>query len=113
MNCLDLGRRMPRGRPSAPTVIVEADEILGHDDMLGENWTFFDLSNTLGVPIGVLKWLSKRRLIKNNLYCKTCRLPFGLNAYKSPTDGYHWFVKTAKSDKVFVKGHFLVRVDYR
>ena len=70
MNCLDLDRRMPRGRPSAPTVIVEADEILGHDDILRENWTFFDLCNTLGEPIAVLKWFSKRRLIKNNLYCK-------------------------------------------
>ena len=106
MNCLDLDRRMPRGRPSAPTVIVEVDKILGHDNILRENWAFFDLCIALGEPIAFLKSLSKRRLIKNNLYCKTCRLPFGLNAYKSATDGYRWFFKNCKKRQSAHEGSF-------
>ena len=110
MSCLDLDRRMPRGRPSAPKVIVEAEEILGHDDILRENWAFFDLYNILGEPIAVLKWLSKRRLIKNNLYCKTYRLPFGLNAYKSAADGYRWFCKNCKERQSVREGSFFSKI---
>ena len=64
-----------------------------HDGIFRENWTFFDIWNTLGEPMAVLIRLSKKRLVKNNLYCKTCRLPFGLNAYKNATDAYRWFCK--------------------
>ena len=61
-------QRAARGRPSAPTRIVE--EILPIDVVLLENWRLMDLGFSVRQPMSALQWLAQRRLIKNSVYCE-------------------------------------------
>ena len=54
-------QRAARGRPSAPTRIVE--EIFPIDVVLLENWRLMDLGFSVRQPMSALQWLAQRRLI--------------------------------------------------
>ncbi|XP_047135528.1 uncharacterized protein LOC124812680 [Hydra vulgaris] len=97
---------MPRARPSAQTFIVEPNEILEPEVILLENRTFFEIASVGGEPMSVFKWLAKRRLLKNSVYCMQCGISFGLNAYKNATDAYRWFCKNCKKRQSVCDGSF-------
>jgi transposase-like protein len=97
-------QRAARGRPSAPTSIV--DEILPIDAVLQENWRLLNLGFSILQPMSALQWLAKRRLIKNNVYCENCNTQFGLNAYQDAEDGYRWKCKGCNKRKSVRDGSF-------
>ncbi|XP_012558355.1 uncharacterized protein LOC105845315 [Hydra vulgaris] len=84
-------QRDARGRPSAPTKIVE--ELFPIDVVMQENWRLLDLGFSILQPMSAIQWLAQRRLIKNSVFCKNCNIQFGLNTYKDAKDGYRWNCK--------------------
>ena len=99
-------QRVGRGRPSAPTTIVDEDEILAEPCVLQENWCLMELGYSIKHPLSALQWLVKCRLIKNSMYCDTCQRQFGLNAYQDATDGYRWYCKGCKQRRSVREGSF-------
>ncbi|XP_065652014.1 uncharacterized protein LOC136079718 [Hydra vulgaris] len=89
-------QRVGRGRPIAPTTIVDEDEILAEPRVLQKNWCLKELGYSIKQPLSALKWLAKRGLIKNSMYCDTCQRQFGLNANQNATDDYQWYCKGCK-----------------
>ncbi|XP_047146191.1 male abnormal protein mab-31-like [Hydra vulgaris] len=95
-----------RGRPSAPTTIVGVDEIIPEQVVLNENWRLTELSHNIREPLDALKWLAKRRIIKNNAECNNCQQPFSLNAYKDAADAFRWYCKGCKQRQSVREGSF-------
>jgi hypothetical protein len=60
------------GRPSARTFIVSPDEIMSIEDIGREVYRMQDLWVALTGQEECLKWLAKRRLIKNATVCGRC-----------------------------------------
>ena len=87
-------QQVRRGRPSAPTTIV--DEITTEKQVLQENWRLLDLGSSIRQPLAALQWLAQRRLIKNSVFCNNCQIQYTLNSYKDATDGYRWKCKGCK-----------------
>ncbi|XP_047127811.1 uncharacterized protein LOC124808650 [Hydra vulgaris] len=95
-----------RGRPSAPTAIVGVDEIIPEQVVLNENCRLTELSHNIREPLDALKWLAKRRIIKNNVECNNCQQPFSLNAYKDAADAFRWYCKGCKQRQSVREGSF-------
>ena len=97
-------QRAARGRPSAPTRIVE--EIFPIDVVLLENWRLMDLGFSVRQPMSALQWLAQRRLIKNSVFCENCNTHFGLNSYQDAVDKYRWKCKGCNKRQSVRDGSF-------
>ena len=77
-------------RPRNPDHIVDAAEILDLDAIQDEDWTQFQLLPLLQNNLECIKWLARRRLLKNPMVCAACNNLATLNGYQQGTDGYWW-----------------------
>lgn len=104
---------MPRGRPSAPTFIVEPAEVLATAVILEENWTFLSLARFVNEddPLSVLRWLARRGLVRNTLLCTTCNGECAFISYSDGIDKYRWSCKecnlrfSVRKDSFFSGSH--------
>nr|XP_047137995.1 uncharacterized protein LOC124814389 [Hydra vulgaris] len=103
-------QRAARGRPSAPTSIVE--EIIPIDAVLQEHWRLLNLGFSILQPMSTLQWLTKCRLIKNRVYCENCNTQFGLNAYQDAEDGFRWKCKGCNKRKSVRDGSFFSETNF-
>ena len=100
---------MPRGRPRAPTFIVEQQRTAA--DLLALNINHWKLAGITSTPRECLSFLVEYHRIANTMICTVCHEPARLTAYQGSVDGLRWkcsdcnFVKSVRHGRFFWKGH--------
>ena len=94
-----------RGRPSAPSRLVELGDLLDRDRVLAEQWSLVRLGAIYGdrLGLGLLRWLAARRLIKNSFLCQDCQIPCSLITDNEVRDGFMWKCKRCRR-KASIRG---------
>ena len=99
------------GRPRAPITIVEPHEILEINQISEENWTAEMLIPLLVTPEETMKWVARRRLLRNNMNCETCNQPCRLVNQARVIDGKIWkcrgcqWTKSIRHSSLFSRSH--------
>ena len=81
------------GRPAGPKKIVPDDEVLGPNRILEEDVRGDDLIREFSEPHSAIRWLAKRRLIRNTCTCPLCHQLSSLIKFTGSRDGYRWGCK--------------------
>eukprot|EP00117_Sycon_ciliatum_P018099 scpid71538/ scgid16846/ len=69
--------------------IVEPSSILASEQLDIEEWTWKDLAEEIHDNCALLRFLARKKLIRNEMKCGKCERNFNINRYKV-TDQYMW-----------------------
>lgn len=88
--------------------ILPADEILSYDELLKEQ-EYYQTDVAFRNNDEILKWLAKRRLIRNENTCDYCEVPMYIVEESTICDGFRWRCRSCRRIKTVRDFSFFTR----
>lgn len=98
-------------RPRNRTFLVNPLEILFFPQIRDEKWTLLTIMPEIATPEHAIKWLAKRRLLRNTALCDICKNPASFTHYANGIDKFRWkctgcsWTKTIRYNSFFAMSH--------
>lgn len=92
-----------------PKCLVSPQEVLSADELRCETWILKTIVTELSTADDCLRWLARRRLIRNAVDCVTCGRPASLVAYRQGLDGRRWSCRACGFRRGVRTGSFFER----
>jgi IS1 family transposase/ribosomal protein S27AE len=83
--------------------IVCPHKILTTNGVLSDDESLLTLLPKLSEQIDCLKWLARRKLIRNDNTCIQCGMPMMLQKHSATSDGFRWYCKNCYNCTVSVR----------